>query len=259
MNKKILEMRIDSNIFDWDICLYNIMKKNGIDDVHDLITCLFMRIYPEIQTKKRVQNIQDNLYRIGIVIDDSKLSEPLIKIKDDEELELEKQINEFADRLQINIINIHFSDEYTLVEYELPFSRKINNSVQINSKHFDEIKKSLSDDVLKNIRINIYREYFQTNFIKKLSTTSIHSGFLALGYTVVEDSYQLKKYQYIEEDNGYCKYIEIYRTEFDTEWKFKSYEVNNRPTTLDYHELEVVYNLMFELQPRKIMSNLSAT
>lgn len=251
MNKEILEMRIDSSIFDWNIRLYNIMKKNKISTIQDIITCLSLGTCKEMLSKKKIQNIAYNLEKVGIVLDEDKLLPPMAEIRTEEEMELERQIDQIADELQIDVVDLIFKDEYIALMYIIPFSRKITYALEIYEKEYEKMKSSIGEDIIKNIQTNVNRENFLMNVIRKHNNISLHPIFNMLGYETIEDSRFVKKYQYAEEDNGYCKYIEFYRTENDVTWHVKCYENNDLPASLNEDELEAVYDLLVILQPRK--------
>lgn len=251
MNKEIFEMRIDSSIFDWDIRLFNIMKKNGINKIQDLATCLFLGMCQEMLSKKNVQNIADNLEKVGIVLDEDKLLPPMAEIRTEEEMELERQIDQIADELQIDVVDLIFRDEYIALMYVIPFSRKITYTLEIYEKEYEKIKSSIGKDILKNIQTNVNRENFMMKVIRKNSNLYLYPEFSELGYKVIEDDKLQIKYMYCEEDNGYCKYIEFYREESDITWKVRCYENNGLPAELDADELKAMYDLLVILHPRK--------
>lgn len=247
MNKEILEMRIDSNIFNWNIRLYNIMRKNKICSIQDILTCLFLGTCQEVISKKNVQNIADNLEKVGIVLDKDKVFSPIVEIRTEGEIELENQIDQIADELQIDVVNLIFTDEYMVLMYVIPFSR-ITYTLEIHEKEYEKIKSFIGEDILKNVQANINRENLLINVIRKNCNLFTYSRFSELGYEIDEDDVYLKRYEYFEKDTGYCKYIELISNKCDSRWKVKCHENNCLPAELDVDEIKAIYDLLVILQ-----------
>lgn len=252
MNKEIFEMRIDSSIFDWDIRLFNIMKKNGINKIQDLVTCLFLGMCQEMLSKKKIQNIAYNLEKVGIVLDEDKLLPPMAEIRTEEEMELERQIDQIADELQIDVVDLIFTDEYMVLMYVIPFSQ-ITYTLEIHEKECDKIKSFIGEAILKNVQTNVNRENLLMNVIRNKCNIFTYPRFSELGYEIIEDDKLEKKFEYAEEDTGYYKNIEFYRAETDINWRVQCYQNNRLPVLLNEDELKAMYDLLVILQNKKNM------